>query len=542
MKIYSFCNYKTNILKVLNKIKKNEKIFNFINYYLNYLNYKNKKKIGLLLYFKVSKKISILNIKKNGIFFFSNKNIYLYKILKNYDFNDIFDIIKIIKINKIQFNIKIVKKIFTKILKKKNKQIYENLEERFLITIFLNNINETNKKMFVYKSLLNYNINNFFIINKDFKKVCSIMYLNKNENFTKKIHLGLIKNNYNNKIPFYLNYIFNYFLKFNELKLNLSIEIYNLDVLKIIKMIKKIKKIKIFINIGINDLFFEKFFKNKKLILFNSIEIKKNYGYYLQNFYDEYIGFGSFRKLYYKIFKNKNIFKVKINAKNFFLKIFKTKNLKIFFLDTLNRNNINKHISSLFSNFFHPKIFDKNNFFKKNYFFYKNNNVLINKNNSFYLELFFFINFKICKNFKKKITFLYKILNKKNENFIIEKELYFCLNYRIKPITIYFNEIKKKIKEYIYFLILKVNCYLSKLSEPYCWYLGSDIYNYNFFYKKMYISNKWNLLLDKINLFKLKNSFYLNFTNKKLKVKLKLLNNYILKLIIKNWQKKNEKY
>ncbi|BAF35045.1 hypothetical protein CRP_014 [Candidatus Carsonella ruddii PV] len=542
-KIYSICNYKTNTFSILNKKIKYNFFLNFINYYINYLNYNNKKKIGILMYFKVSKVISSFNIEKNGIFFFSNKNVFLYKILKNYDINNIYHVIKIIKINKIKFNLKILKKIFTKILKKKRKEVYEKLEERYLITILLNNLNETKNKIInIYKSLINYNTNNFFLINKEFNKVCSLLYLSKNESLSKKIHLGLIKNNFKEETPFYLNYIFNYFLKFNELKLTISIEIYNLDILKIIKTIKKNKKIKIFINVGINDLFFEKIFKKKKIILFNSFKIKKEYGYYVQNFFDEYVGYGSFRKMYFKIFKNKNIFKIKICAKYFFLKILKTKNLKIYFLDSLNRNNLNKHISNLLTGFFHPKIFDKNNFFKKKYFFYKNNNILINKNNSFYLEIKFFVNFKICKYIKKKIVFLYKFFNKESENYIIKKEINFCLNYRIKPITIYFHVVNKKVEEYINFLILQINCNLSKKNNSYCWYFGSNIYNSNFFYIKKYISKKWNFIIKKIILFKIKNSVYLNFKIKKTNLKLISLDNFLLKLIIKNWQKKNEKY
>ncbi|MBY0585504.1 hypothetical protein K5B08_01290, partial [Candidatus Carsonella ruddii] len=91
---------------------------------------------------------------------------------------------------------------------------------------------------------------------------------------------------------------------------------------------------------------------------------------YLQSFYDEYIGYGTFREKYKSILKNNKILKISLNSKKLIINILKNK-IKIIFIDIINRKNINKHIGCLLSNFYHSKIFDRNNYFKKKFFYFK---------------------------------------------------------------------------------------------------------------------------------------------------------------------------
>ncbi|MBY0585505.1 hypothetical protein K5B08_01300, partial [Candidatus Carsonella ruddii] len=91
------------------------------------------------------------------------------------------------------------------------------------------------------------------------------------------------------------------------------------------------------------------------------------------------------------------------------------------------------HIVCLLYIFYHIKIFDRNNYFKKKFFYFKNTNITIKRNNNIYLEVKLDQNFLICKNNIKNFFLKFKILNLKNNFLIIQREINFHLNFRIKP-------------------------------------------------------------------------------------------------------------
>ncbi|AFP83678.1 putative ribonucleotide-diphosphate reductase alpha subunit [Candidatus Carsonella ruddii CS isolate Thao2000] len=538
LKIYSLCNYKIDILNFFFILKKNKKKINLLYYILNNFYYYKKKIFSNIIYnFICNKIIKFNNFNK---YFFSKKNIFLKK-LKNYYKNwEIFYFYKILKKNNIFNNLKINKKIYTNLLLKINNKIFETLNEKMLIiylSIFMNI--KKNRHLDIFNMYYFYNNNNFFFFLKDLKKTSSLIFLNKNQDYCKKIYLGLLKYDSYNSIN-YLFFIINNFIKYKEFKLEISIDIFDIKIIKIIKIIKKIKIIKIFLTIGFPDLFIEYIIKNKYWYCFNSIDVKNNYNYYIQSYYDEYIGHGTYRHMYNKIINNNNIFKIKINSRKILLKILKKIKFNFFFLDSLNRNNINKNFGNIYCNFFHSKIFDKNNFFNKNFFYLKNNNILIQKNNSFYLEIKKKFFLRKCIFLKKNFFLLYKLIEKKTECEIIESEKYFYLNFRNRPIiiNIYLNYFLQK--EYIYYIFFIINCYFSKKNEPYCYYIGSEIFSNDFFYKKNFFSKKWLFLIKKINKNGIRNSFYLKFNLKKKINKIILFDNFLIKSILLKWQNKNE--
>ncbi|AFP83488.1 putative ribonucleotide-diphosphate reductase alpha subunit [Candidatus Carsonella ruddii CE isolate Thao2000] len=539
LKIYSFCNYKIDILNYFFILKKNKKYINLLYYILNNLYYYKKKLISNIIYNFICKKIiNFNNFNKN--YFFNNNNIFLNNLKIYYKNWEIFYFYKIIKKYCFFKNLKINKKIYTNLLLKKKNKILESLNERMLIiylSIFINI--KKNRHLEILNMYYFYNNNNFYFFLKDLKKTTSLVFLNKNQDFCKKIYLGLLKYNSYNSIN-YLFFIINNFIKNKEFKINISIDIFDIKIIKIIKIIKKIKIIKILLTIGFPDLFFEYIIKNKNWIIFNSTDVKKIYNYYIQSYYDEYIGYGSYRCIYKKIIKNKNIYKVKINSRKILLKIIKKIKFNYFFLDSINRNNIDKNFGNIYCNFFNSKIFDKNNFFKKNFFYLKNNNILIQKNNSFYLEIKQKFFFKKCKFLKKNFFLLYKIMETKTECEIINNEKNFYLNFRNRPIIInvFINFLLQV--EYIYYIFLLINCYFSKKIEPYCYYFGSEIFSNNFFYKKNFFSKKWLFFIKKINKNGIRNSFYLKFNYKKKINKIILFDNFLIKSILLNWQNKNE--
>ncbi|AFP84061.1 putative ribonucleotide-diphosphate reductase alpha subunit [Candidatus Carsonella ruddii HT isolate Thao2000] len=529
LKIYSFSNYKTNILTIkFKKLKKKYNIINKIYYILNNLIFLNKKKLSYLIYNYITKLYNKLNF--NKLYIFSKKFPYLIEFNENYSYYELCFFIKETKIKK-YISIKNIKKIYTNILKKKNNFIHETLKERYIISFLYIFINFENKIKKILNFFTNYFDENIFFFLKNIKKVCSILYFNYEE-YSNKLHIGMMKNQ-NNNFPYYILFIINNLIKKNFFKINISVEIYNLDILKIVKNSKLFKKVKINLIINIPDLFIENIIKSKKWYLFDSLKIKKKYNYYLQNFYDEYIGYGNFRNLYKKIIKNKLIFKVEIKSKKLLLFLIKYK-INFVFSDINNRKNLNKHNGSLINNFYHNKIFDRNNYFKKNMFYLKNANLLIKRNNSYYLEIKlnqFFLNCKNnIKNFFKKIIFL----NFKNDFLIIEREIHFHLNFRLKPISIVINQINKKNNNYLNYYLCKMNSFLSSKSEPYCCYPGSDYFNYHYYYRNKFISKKWFFLINYIDTHRMKFSLFLIKNNKK-KINI-TFDKYYLKLLIIKWQ------
>ncbi|XOD38998.1 MAG: hypothetical protein ACAF48_00070 [Candidatus Carsonella ruddii] len=536
LKIYSFSNYKTNIFFFFEKIKKKKKKINYINYIVNNLFFLKKINISSLLYLYVCNLISNLNIKNNYYYIFNKKNIFIKEIKNNYSFFEILFFLFITKLKQI-FNLKKIKKIFTNVLIKINNKIYESLKERYISTFLYVFINEKNKIKNILKIYLNYIDDNFFYFLKNIKKVCLLIFSNK-EDFSKKLYIGMLKNN-NNNFHYYLIFLINNLIKKKIYKISLSLEIYNYDILKIIKKLKIFKKLKINIIIGIPDLFIEYLIKKKNWFLIDSSIVKKYYEYYLQSYYDEYIGYGTFREKYKNILKNKNILKISINSKKILFKILKNK-LKINYLDKVNRININKHIGCLISNFYHNKIFDRNNYFNNKIYYIKNTNVIIKRNNSFYLEIKLEQNFFICKNNIKKFFLKFKILNIKNNFLFIQREINFHLNFRIKPIIFNINYLKKNFYNFLLFNLIKMNSFYSKIYSPYIWYPGSDIYNKNYYYKNNFYSKHWKFLIKYTDNNKLLCS--INLKIKKKKKYITTFDNYFLKLLIILWQINYEKY
>ncbi|WMC19877.1 MAG: hypothetical protein NVS86_00070 [Candidatus Carsonella ruddii] len=534
LKLYSLSNYKTNVLTLKFK-KKNKNIVNTIYYIINNLNFLNKKKISFLMYYYICNLYNKISIIYNNHYILNENSAYYIELNENYYIHEIYFFLYETKIKK-NISLKNIKKIYTNVLKKKKKKIYENIIERYVITYLYVFINFDKKIEKILNFFNNYFDESIFFFLKNVKKVCSILHFNYEE-YSNKIHIGMMKNQ-NNNFPYYILFIINNLIKKNFYKINISIEIYNFDVLNIIKKSKNFKKVKINLIINIPDLFIEYLIKSKKWILFDSIKIKKKYNFYLQNFYDEYIGYGTFRTLYKKIVKNKNIYKIELNIKKFLIFIFKYK-INIFFSDINNRKNLNKHNGSLINNFYHNKIFDRNNYFKRNLSYLKNANLLIQRNNSHYIELKLKQNFIICN---KNIKFFFKkffFLNFKNDFLIIEREINFHLNFRLKPITIIINNINKKKTNYLNFHLCKINSFTSSISEPYCFFQGSDYFNHNYFYRNKFNTNKWKKLIFYIDNNRMKSSLFLSNYNKNKKTI--TFDKYYINLLITKWQL-NETY
>ncbi|MBY0585501.1 hypothetical protein K5B08_01270, partial [Candidatus Carsonella ruddii] len=94
------------------------------------------------------------------------------------------------------------KKIFTNVLIKKNKKIYENLKDRYISTFLYVFINNNKKIKSILKIYTNYTDDNFFYFLKNVKKVCLLINSNK-EDYNKKLYIGMLNNN-NNNINYYL--------------------------------------------------------------------------------------------------------------------------------------------------------------------------------------------------------------------------------------------------------------------------------------------------------------------------------------------------
>ncbi|MGK2912663.1 MAG: hypothetical protein ACSLEI_00065 [Candidatus Carsonella ruddii] len=531
-KIYSFSNYKTNLYFFYKNIKNNiYKDINYLYYIINNLNYINKKNISKILYLIICNKKS-KNIRKfKNFYLLSNENIYFIKI-NNYCLYSKFFIYYLIRI-KVLLKLKIIKKIYTNLLYKYKKEIYENLKEKILNILLYIYIDNVEKIKIILKLNLNYIDKNLFYFIKNIKKICLLLFSNK-ESYSNKIYLGMI-NNQNNNNNYYLNFLIKNLIKKNIFKINVSLEIYNFDLINIIKNLKIFKKVKINLIIGIPDLFLEYLIKNKKWFLFDSNNVKKEYEFFIQSYYDEYIGYGSFREMYKKVIKNNKIIKICIDSKKIILKILKN-NIKIVFTDKLNRNNINKHISTLIPSSFHNKIFDRNNYFKNKIYYIKNANIIIKRNNNCYLEIILDQKFNLCKNNIKNFFFKFKFMDNKNDFLIFQREINFHFNFRIKPILFKLKNIKKNSKQYIFYNLLKINSYMSKYSDPYLWFPGSDIYNNKYFYKNKFNTKKWKKVIFFIKKNKLKCSLDIIYKNNK--KTLISFDNYFIKLSIIIWQTK----
>ncbi|BFR92415.1 hypothetical protein [Candidatus Carsonella ruddii] len=530
LKIYSFSNYKTNVLNLMFKKKKYSKNINLLYYLINNFIYIYKKNISSLLYLTICNYYSEINTLIYNRFLFFKKNIYSLEIFENYNLEEIFFFLYRTKLNK-TLTIKSIKKIYTNVLFKIGKNPYETLIDRYTNTFLYSFINVDKKVKNILKFYISYTNENFFYFLKNIKKVCLLIHSSKEE-YGKKIYIGMQKNS-NNKFPHYLYYLINILFKKKMFKINISLEIYNFDFLKMLKMIKDFKKLKLNIIIGIPDLFIEYVIKKKNWYLFDSIEIKKKYSFFLQSFYDEYIGYGSFRNNYEKVLKNCKILKISINS-NKILKFIIKNNVEIIFTDKTNRNNINKHISCLLPNFFHSKIFDRNNYFNRKLFYLKNVNICLQRNNISYLEIKLNQSYTICRNSIKNFFLKFKILNIKNDFFIIQKESNFHYNYRLKPILFEIELINKKSHNYLIYNLIKINTFIAKDTIPYCWYPGSDIYNYHFFFRNNYSTNKWKTVMNYIHLNKIKCSLNINIKNKKSLIT--TFDNFYLKSLILKWQ------
>lgn len=109
----------------------------------------------------------------------------------------------------------------------------------------------------------------------------------------------------------------------------------------------------LFLSASIPDLFMEQVAKRGEWYLFDPHEVKDVMGYSLEDYYDEEKGKGSFRSKYYECVNNNDLSKVRVEAIDIMKKIM-TAQLEsgimfLFFRDTVNRMNPNKHCGMIYS-------------------------------------------------------------------------------------------------------------------------------------------------------------------------------------------------
>ncbi|MGM8214596.1 ribonucleoside-diphosphate reductase subunit alpha [Bacillaceae bacterium W0354] len=109
----------------------------------------------------------------------------------------------------------------------------------------------------------------------------------------------------------------------------------------------------IFTGVCLPDLFMEQVEKRGDWYLFDPYEVKHVMGFALEDFYDEQKGAGSFREKYYECVNNEKLTKTKIPAIKIMARIMKsqleTGTPFMFYRDTVNRMNPNKHEGMIYS-------------------------------------------------------------------------------------------------------------------------------------------------------------------------------------------------
>lgn len=109
----------------------------------------------------------------------------------------------------------------------------------------------------------------------------------------------------------------------------------------------------LFLSASVPDLFMEAVEKRTDWYLFDPHEVKEVMGYSLEDSYDEEKGKGSFRDKYDECVRNNDLSKVKVLAIDIMKKIMKaqleTGAMFIFYRDTVNRMNPNKHAGMIYS-------------------------------------------------------------------------------------------------------------------------------------------------------------------------------------------------
>ncbi|QJI52439.1 ribonucleoside-diphosphate reductase subunit alpha [Psychrobacillus phage Perkons] len=109
----------------------------------------------------------------------------------------------------------------------------------------------------------------------------------------------------------------------------------------------------LFLTASIPDLFMEAVAKRTDWYLFDPHEVKEVMGYSLEDSFDEAKGKGSFRDKYDECVRNNDLSKVKVSAIDVMKKLMKaqleTGAMFIFYRDTVNRMNPNKHAGMIYS-------------------------------------------------------------------------------------------------------------------------------------------------------------------------------------------------
>lgn len=109
----------------------------------------------------------------------------------------------------------------------------------------------------------------------------------------------------------------------------------------------------LFLSASVPDLFMEAVEKRTDWYLFDPHEVKEVMGYSLEDYYDEEKGKGSFREKYDECVRNNDLSKIKVPAIDIMKKIMKaqleTGAMFIFYRDTVNRMNPNKHAGIIYS-------------------------------------------------------------------------------------------------------------------------------------------------------------------------------------------------
>ena len=109
----------------------------------------------------------------------------------------------------------------------------------------------------------------------------------------------------------------------------------------------------IFTAVSLPDLFMEAVERRGDWYLFDPNEVFKAKGWYLQDFYDEHKGAGSFREKYQEVVADNRISRKTIKALDIFKRIMlsqlETGNPFMFYRDEVNRQNPNKHAGMIYS-------------------------------------------------------------------------------------------------------------------------------------------------------------------------------------------------
>jgi ribonucleoside-diphosphate reductase alpha chain len=117
----------------------------------------------------------------------------------------------------------------------------------------------------------------------------------------------------------------------------------------------------LFTGVCIPDLFMEQVEKRGEWYLFDPHEVKKVMGYSLQDYYDEERGNGSFRDRYFECVNHSELSKERVEAIDIMKRVMKsqleTGTPYMFYRDTVNRLNPNKHMGIIYSSNLCTEIF-----------------------------------------------------------------------------------------------------------------------------------------------------------------------------------------